>query len=40
MIILDTVLDKKITSETFEQGILIFGMFALIGLILWIKNNK
>ena len=39
MILLDTVLDKKITYETFEPGIIIFGIFALIGLFLWITNS-
>ena len=40
MILLNTVLYKKITYETFEPGIIIFGIFALIGLFLWIKLNK
>ena len=42
MILLDTVLDKVITPEMLNPGLIIFGIFSLIGLILWIKirNNK
>lgn len=42
MILLDTVLDKVIKPEMFIPGFIIFGIFCLIGLILWIKikNNN
>lgn len=42
MILLDTVLDKVIIREMFIPGLTIFGILALIGLILWIciRNNK
>lgn len=39
MILLDKVLDKVIKPEMFIPGLVIFGIFVIIGLILW-KNFK